>query len=610
MQAMTTMNVAGLGLGVRARTSTRVRSSISAKVVLSGTPVVGKSAKGFAPRRSAGLFVEARNIRRQMMSNDNESPAPAVYEPTPIVSIPAGGGIALKEIIPIAEGPFVGIMKDIKARGPLYINDYMQGVSFKSVASIFFLFFAALAPAIAFGAVLTSATNGMMGATEVIISTAIGGVIYAVACGQPLSILASTGSVVTYTAILYGTCATYGLPFFGTYAWIGIWTSIILMLVAVTSTSNLVKYFTKFTDETFAALVAVIFCVESAKKIILPYFNANVPANLALASTVIALVTLGSGIMLSNLKRSPYGPAPIRNIIGDFAPTIAVGIGCVFAAWLAGNYGITLDALTLPASLSPTAARPWLIDIWAVPNWVKLAALAPAPACAILLYMDQNITTRLVNNSAGLKKPAAYHIDMFWLSLITAATSVFGCPWICASTVHSLTHVKSLSDVSQDANGREKVDKVTETRWTSLILNGLIGFSIIALKPVLAQIPMCVLNGLFFYLGLSAMRGNEFIERVYMMLITDPAKMPKNNPLTTSVSLPVLKKFTMMQIACLGVMWWVKGSPAAMLFPILIAALGPVRILAGKAGWFSQEELNALDEELETDPGYKGLVAA
>jgi hypothetical protein len=142
MQAMTTMNVAGLGLGVRARTSTRVRSSISAKVVLSGTPVVGKSAKGFAPRRSAGLFVEARNIRRQMMSNDNESPAPAVYEPTPIVSIPAGGGIALKEIIPIAEGPFVGIMKDIKARGPLYINDYMQGVSFKSVVSLFlFLFF-------------------------------------------------------------------------------------------------------------------------------------------------------------------------------------------------------------------------------------------------------------------------------------------------------------------------------------------------------------------------------------------------------------------------------------------------------------------------------------
>ena len=477
-------------------------------------------------------------------------------------------------------------------------------------ASVFFLFFAALAPAIAFGAVLTSATNGMLGATEVIISTAIGGILYAVASGQPLSILASTGSVVTYTAILYGTCQTYGMPFFGTYAWIGIWTAVILMIVAVTSTSNLVKYFTKFTDETFAALVAIIFCVESAKKIIMMYFNPAVSGTLALASTVIAVVTLSSGIFLAGLKRSPYGPAPVRNLIGDFAPTIAVAIGCVFASWLASNYGITLDALTLPASLSPTTNRPWLIDIMSVPNWVKLAALAPAPACAILLYMDQNITTRLVNNSTGLKKPAAYHIDMFWLSLITAATSICGCPWICASTVHSLTHVKSLSDTVQDDNGREQVTGVTETRWTPLILNILIGFSIISLKPILAQIPMCVLNGLFFYLGLAAMRGNEFLERVSMMFITDSSKMPKNNPLSTAVPLGVLKKFTAMQMACLAVMWWVKGSPAAMLFPILIAALGPVRIVAGKAGWFTQEELNALDEEVETDPGYAGLQYA
>ena len=48
-----------------------------------------------------------------------------------------------------------------------------------------------------------------------------------------MSILASTGSVVTYTAILYQTCVAQGLPFFGTYAWTGIWTPIILMFAAV-----------------------------------------------------------------------------------------------------------------------------------------------------------------------------------------------------------------------------------------------------------------------------------------------------------------------------------------------------------------------------------------
>jgi hypothetical protein len=472
-----------------------------------------------------------------------------------------------------------------------------------------FLFFAALAPAIAFGAVLTGATNGMLGATEVIVGTAIGGIIYAIGCGQPLSILASTGSVVTYTAILYTTCMQYGLPFFGTYAWIGIWTSVILMLVAVTSSSNLVRFFTKFTDETFACLVACIFCVESAKKIISMFFNPAISGTLALSSALIALVTLYAGLFLSGLKRQPYGPEAIRNIVSDFAPTIAVAVGCAFASWLTATYGLSLDALSLPASLAPTAARSWVIDIFAVPNWVKLAALAPAPACAILLYMDQNITTRLVNNSVGLKKKAAYHLDMFWLSLITAATSICGLPWICASTVHSITHVKSLSDTKvNEATGREEVTGVIESRWTPLVLNILIGCAILYLKPILGQIPMCVLNGLFFYLGLSAMRGNEFIERVFMCMITDSKKMPKTHPLSAgndrATDLGTLKKFTYMQIACLGVMWWIKGSPAAMLFPILIAALGPVRIVAGKAGWFSQKDLNNLDEQVETDPGY------
>jgi len=567
MQTAMTMNTLGLGLGARPAMRSRVVGTKSAKAIV-GTPVVGKPVQ-LATRRAA-------------------------------VTVKAGGNPE-----PIVQAPFKGIQEDLAARGPLYIDDFKQGVSPKSLASIFFLFFAALAPAVAFGAVLTSATAGMLGATEVILATAIGGVLYSVLCGQPMSILASTGSVVTYTAILYTTCTQYGLPFFGTYAWIGIWTSIILMGVAVTSSSNLVRFFTKFTDETFAALVACIFCVESAKKIIMMFFNPSISSTLAMGSALTALVTLGSALAISNFKRSPYGPEGIRNLIGDFAPTFAIGIGCVFAAWIAGNYGFTFEALSLPASLAPSVARPWVTDIMAVPSWVKLAALAPAPACAILLYMDQNITTRLVNASKGLKKPGAYHLDMFWLSVITAVTSICGLPWICASTVHSLTHVKSLTDVKQDpATGREEVTGVTETRWTPLVLNLLIGASILFLKDILGQIPMCVLSGIFFYLGLAAMRGNEFLERVGMTLITDPAKMPSSSPLTKSVALPTLKKFTIMQIACLAVMWWIKGSPAAMLFPILIAALGPVRMVAGKAGWFTQEELNALDEQVETDPGY------
>ena len=175
---------------------------------------------------------------------------------------------------------------------------------------------------------------------------------------------------------------------------------------------------------------------------------------------------------------------------------------------------------------------------------------------------------------------------MFWLSIITAITSVCGLPWICASTVHSITHVKSLSDTAKDpATGVEKVTNVTETRWTPLVLNLLIGLSIVCLKPVLAQIPMCVLSGLFFYLGLAAMRGNEFLERVSMTLITDPEQMPKSHPLVSGgVKLDVLKKFTIMQIVCLGIMWWVKGSPRRDAVPYPHRRAGPRPHRRGQGG--------------------------
>ena len=79
------------------------------------------------------------------------------------------------------------------------------------------------------------------------------------------------------------------------------------MFVAVTSSSNLVRFFTKFTDETFAALVACIFCVESAKKIIMMFFNSGISSTLAMGSAIVALVTLGTPCYLQ-LQALPLRP--------------------------------------------------------------------------------------------------------------------------------------------------------------------------------------------------------------------------------------------------------------------------------------------------------------
>ena len=49
--------------------------------------------------------------------------------------------------------------------------------------------------------------------------------------------------------------------------WIGLWTSGLILLIVIFNLSALVKYITRFTEESFATLIAVIFIVESFNKL-------------------------------------------------------------------------------------------------------------------------------------------------------------------------------------------------------------------------------------------------------------------------------------------------------------------------------------------------------
>lgn len=50
-------------------------------------------------------------------------------------------------------------------------------------------------------------------------------------------------------------------------AWVGLWSAFILLIVVAFDLSALVKYITRFTEESFACLIAVIFIVEAFKKL-------------------------------------------------------------------------------------------------------------------------------------------------------------------------------------------------------------------------------------------------------------------------------------------------------------------------------------------------------
>lgn len=493
--------------------------------------------------------------------------------------------------------PFGGFIDDIRRRAPHYISDFTDGFHSKVAGTTLFLYFAALANAIAFGALTGALTGNEIGIIEMILITAIGGIGFALFAGQPLTILGGTGPITIFTGLLYTACAQLGIPFLATYAWVGIWSGILLLILAFSDASALMKYFTRFTDEIFAGLISVIFIVEAIKDTVHAFGNEGFGLASGLLSLILALGTFMISRSLKKATNTPYLRRPVRNFFSDFGPTIAIVIMTGFALFFSD---IQLSLPAVPETLGTTTGRSWLVDIWVVPTWVIFAAIGPAILATILLFLDQNITTRLVNSSDNkLKKGMGYHLDLAIVGLIILGGSFFALPWIVAATVHSLNHVKSLANYRVvDIGGgvkKEKIVSVIENRLSGLLIHVLIAASLFFLG-YMALIPMPVLFGLFLYMGFASLGGNQFYDRL-MLWITDPKLYPNTHYLKIMPAKQV-HKFTLIQLACFVALWVLKTSKIGISFPLMIAALVPIRLFVSR--FFKPEEIEALvAEDLE-----------
>ncbi len=242
-----------------------------------------------------------------------------------------------------------------------------------------------------------------------------------------------------------------------------------------------------------------------------------------------------------------------------------------------------------------------MINPLAAPTWVWVAAIGPAILATLLLFLDQNITARLINSpDHKLQKGGAYHYDLALLGGLVAVCSLFGLPWLVAGTVRSLNHVRSQATVEnvvdRSGDSRERVLHVRETRLTALAIHLLIGLSVLAL-PLLKVIPMAVLYGLFLFMGVVSMAGNQFFERLRLWLM-DFSLYPSSHYMRRVLTWTI-HKFTLLQLVCLIVLGLVEVSPLGILFPLFLVLLVPVRILAGR--FFTPEELAALDAEEEPE---------
>lgn len=545
---------------------------------------------------------------------------------------------------------FGGFINDVKRKAPWYLSDFKDGFSIQCVASFFFIYFACLTPIITFGGLLGEATENRIAALESLVAGLICGVTYGLFSGQPLTILGSTGPVLVFETILYDFCKSMDWDYLSFRVWIGLWCGFILIVLVAVDASAFVCYITRFTEENFATLIAFIFIFKAVQKVLkigtkypmethvdaihnctcIPFlspgddmdasyshvnwstvdehdchavYNGTLEGDgclhyypdIFLLSLMLFCGTFLISWYLKDFKTASFFPAKVRQFISDFAVIIAILIMSAtdFAV------GIHTPKLEVPENFAPTwEGRGWFIYPFNQnPWWSSIVAVVPALLACILIFMDQQITAVIVNRKEHkLKKGGGYHLDLFIVAVLIMVNSVFGLPWFVAATVLSINHVNSLKVESECAAPGEKPRflGVRENRITHILIFTVIGLSVV-MTSILRLIPMAVLFGVFLYMGIAALKGLQFFDRILILFM--PVKYQPDYAFLRQVPLKKVHLFTLIQMTCLAALWIIKSfSQTSILFPLmLVVMIGLRKVL----DWFfTQRELKILDDTL------------
>ncbi|XP_039505832.1 solute carrier family 4 member 4a isoform X2 [Pimephales promelas] len=314
--------------------------------------------------------------------------------------------------------------------------------------------------------------------------------------------------------------------------------------------------------------------------------------DITLMSFILFFGTYTCSMCLKKFKTSPFFPTTVRKLISDFAIILAILIFCGVDALV----GVETPKLIVPSEFKPTSPnRGWFVPPFGGnPWWVYLAAALPALLVTILLFMDQQITAVIVNRKEHkLKKGAGYHLDLLLVAVLLAVCSFMGLPWYVAATVISIAHIDSLKmETETSAPGEQpKFLGVREQRVTGVFVFLLTGLSVF-MSPILKFIPMPVLYGVFLYMGVASLNGVQFMDRLKLLLM--PAKHQPDLIYLRHVPLRKVHLFTFVQMLCLALLWVLKSTVAAIIFPVMILALVAVRKAMDYV--FSQHDLSFLDD--------------
>ncbi|XP_041669769.1 anion exchange protein 2b isoform X2 [Cheilinus undulatus] len=528
--------------------------------------------------------------------------------------------------------PFGGLIRDVQRRYPKYLSDFKDALNSQCMAAVIFIYFAALSPAITFGGLLGEKTDGLIGVSELIVSTAVQGVIFCLLGAQPLLIVGFSGPLLVFEEAFYSFCKANSIEYLTGRVWIGFWLIIIVIVTVAFEGSFLVRFVSRFTQEIFSFLISLIFICEtfiklgrifkdhplkrcsldnstggdtSAENLTVVLSNSSLPANrggepnTALLSLVLMAGTFFIAFYLRKFKNSAFFPGRFRRVIGDFGVPIAILIMVLVDYTIDDTY---TQKLSVPRGFSVTSPdkRGWFISPLGTndpfPIWMMFACCLPALLVFILIFMETQITTLIVSKKERmLVKGSGFHLDLLLIVVLGGSSALFGLPWMAAATVRSVTHVNALTVMSKAVapGDKPRIQEVKEQRVTGLLVAIMVGMSIV-IGDLLRQIPLAVLFGIFLYMGVMSLNGIQLTER--MMLLLMPPKYHPDHTYVRKVRTLRMHLFTCIQLVCLAVLWAVMSTQASLAFPFVLILTIPVKVFLLRR-IFTVREIACLDAD-------------
>lgn len=153
----------------------------------------------------------------------------------------------------------------------------------------------------------------------------------------------------------------------------------------------------------------------------------------------------------------------------------------------------------------------------------------------------------------------------------------------------------------------------------SIAINASLDFAGVSvlMGPILRQVPLAVLFGVFLYMGVASMNGIQMLDRIKMLFMpvkhhppvgyvrrVSPSLFPfKCSEIHSSAFFSIqvrtfrMHLFTFIQLLAIAALWAIKSTQAALAFPFILILLVPVRLVLLKY-MFTEKELSVVSIHL------------